>query len=300
MPKVTVIIPTRNRLESLKKSIESIRGQTYTDWELIVIDDGSELPVCPMATSLGDDRIKCIRHNIAQGGGAARNTGIRAAAGDFIAFLDDDDEWVLEKLDIQMERFTDTPADVGFCFSAVTNIYDDHEETSYVLDGVHNHFTRALGNPKGYLTVTLVIKREIFEKIGLFDEALPSHQEADLIIRVSKHFKGLGINQPLVRVNMHSSYDRIGGKIERRIAGREMIIRKHLDDFQRHPDELASHYFQLGLWYRALGKYHVARQYFWRAILTKFSLLSSAHMISLLGNGVIYRLVRLFRNERTR
>jgi len=300
MSEVSVIIPTHNRPEFLKRSIKSVLDQSYQDLELIIVDDGSKPTAQNIVDSFQDSRIRFIRQEVSRGGGTTRNIGIRAATGNFIAFLDDDDEWVQEKLDIQMSRFSKTDSGVGFCFSAVTNIYDNHEEISHVLNGVHDHFIRALGNPKGYLTVTLIIKREVFDRIGLFDEFLPSHQEADLVIRMSRHFKGLGIDLPLVKVNMRSGHAHIGGQMKNRITGREMIISKNLDDFQHHPDELASHYFQLGLWCRALSKYHVARQYFWRALRTKFSLRSLVHMISMMGNGMIYQLIRLFRNERTR
>lgn len=291
MPKVSVIIPTHNRPELLKKAIESVLAQTYSDFEVVVVDDGLQKRSNGIVEQFHDRRIRYLQHDAERGGSAARNSGIRAATGDFIAFLDDDDEWLPEKLDIQMARFAPTDPDVGFCFSAVTNIYHDHEEHTVVLDGIRDHFSRALGNPKGYLTVTLIVKRKVFDTVGLFDEALPSHQETDLIIRAAKYFKGLGINQSLVRVNMQSGYDRTGGSIERRIAGREMIIRKNLHDLRRHREKLAWHYFQLGLWYRSLKDYRTARKYFWMAFKAKPSVRLIAHTVSMLFSGVGYRIL---------
>jgi tetratricopeptide (TPR) repeat protein len=155
-----------------------------------------------------------------------------------------------------------------------------------------DHFVRALGNPKGYLTVTLIFKRAVFDKVGLFDESLPSHQETDLIIRAAKHFRGLGINKPLVRVNMRSGYDRTGGKLERRIAGREMLIKKHLEDLKQHPDDLAFHYFQLGLFYRQSGQFARAQRLFADAFQARPSWLYLRHYLSMIFSGRLYSYFR--------
>lgn len=291
MSTTSIIIPTRNRHTLLRRAIGSIRSQTYTDWELIVVDDGSSPSAEPAVHEFHDSRISYVRHEQPRGGGAARNTGIRMARGSYVAFLDDDDQWVPEKLRVQMDAFTQAPDDVGFCFSAVTNEYDDHQEQSRVPDGIANYLAQALGNPKGFLTVTLVVRRPVFDVVGMFDERFPSHQETDLVIRMARRYRGLGINQSLVRVNMGSGYQRTGGVLERRIAGREMLIRKHLTDFQRYPRELAFHYFQLGLWYRALGDFRFARRYFWHAFQTFYTLRFAAHTVSMLGGGLLYRIL---------
>jgi len=290
MPNVSVIIPTRNRPALLARAIQSVRAQTYRDWELVVVDDASEEPVCDFVATLGDNRIRCFRLDISSGGGAARNAGIRAAKGTFIAFLDDDDEWVPEKLLVQMSRFATTGPEVGFCFSSVTTVYDDHTEESVVEDGILNHFERALRNPKGYLTVTLIVKRPVFDVVGYFDESFPSHQEAEFIVRVAKRFLGLGINRSLVSVNMHSGHAHIGGDIRRRILGREMLINKHKEYFLQNKKVLASHYFQLGLWYRSLNEFQKAQTCFWQSFILRKSFRNLLHFISMSWNGFPYRM----------
>jgi len=102
-----------------------------------------------------------------------RNTGIKASKGEYIAFLDDDDEWLPKKLEIQMEKFKNTSNDVGFCFSAVRNIFDNQEEETRAPEGVANYYELALRRFKGFLTSTLVIKKFVFEKAGYFDEKIP-------------------------------------------------------------------------------------------------------------------------------
>lgn len=292
MPKVSVVIPTHNRPEMLKRSVASVVAQTYSDWELIVVDDGLQERAQAIVASFGDERIRYIPHEKERGGSVARNTGIRAARSAFIAFQDDDDEWVPEKLEVQMKLFTNTSDDIGFCFSAVINVFDDHSERTHVPDGIDDYAELSLASSKNFLTVTLVFKRPVLDAIGYFDESLPSHQETDLIIRAAAKYKGLGIDQPLVMVNLRSGYERTGGKLERRIAGREMIIKKHRAALERYPEHLAFHYFRLGLFYRDNGNYQEARRRFRNAWRTNFVPRYFLHDMSMLGNGLLYRLIR--------
>ncbi len=248
MPKVSVIIPTHNRPELLKRAVASVEAQTYRDFELIVIEDIDS-----------------------KGGGWARNQGIKKAQGKFIAFLDDDDEWLPEKLAVQMAVFEDTQDDVGFCFSSVINVYDGREETTRVPEGIREYTRFGLEGFKFFLNVTLLIKKFVLDDVGVFDESFPSHQESDLIIRVTRKYKGLGINQPLVRVSMTGA-DKVGQDLTRRIAGRMMIIDKYAAEFQKHPDILARHYDDIGFWYKKMQKYDLAKQIFKKAFMTSFSL----------------------------
>jgi len=281
MPKISVIIPTHNRPELLKKAVGSVLSQTYKDLEVIVVDDGMEKRADSVIKEFNDSRIKHIQHQEEKGGSAARNTGIRASSGEFIAFLDDDDEWLPEKLETQMKEFEKTGNDVGFCFSAVTNIFDNKEENTRVPAGVGDYFETALTRAKTFLNVTLIIKRFVFDDIGFFDEQLPSHQESDLIIRISKKYQGLGINKPLVWVNM-SAHDSIGKSLKKGIIGKEMIISKNKDEFLKRPAILASHYFLLGIWYRNSGQYVKAKEKFKQAWQTDFRIRYFLHYLALI------------------
>ena len=103
MPKVSVVISTHNRREMLKRAIDSVLKQTFQDFEIIVVDDGNE-PAEEVAKSFSDARIRYVRHEIPhRGAPAARNTGIRSSQGEFVAFLDDDDEWLPLKLQLQVK-----------------------------------------------------------------------------------------------------------------------------------------------------------------------------------------------------
>ena len=266
MPKVSVIIPTYNRPDLIGPAIQSVLDQTYKDFELIVVDDGVEERAEKVVKSFYDERIRYIQNEMSCGGGAARNTGIKKAKGEFIAFLDDDDQWVPEKLEIQMEEFERTGEDVGFCFSAVTQKRDDGNKVSIVYNGEIEYYETALKNVKGVLTSALIVKREALNVVGCLDENFPSHQEAELVIRLSKRYKGFGINKSLVSMIVYSNHVSIGKNLKNRIKGREMMIKKHFKEYQKRPKILVFHYFQLGLFYRDFGETRKAKKYFIEAL----------------------------------
>ncbi len=104
-PTVSVIIPTYNRANLVSRAIKSVLNQTYQDFEIIVVDDCSEDNTEEIVKSFNDSRIRYIKHKKNKGGSAARNTGIKRARGKYIAFLDDDDEWLPSKLEKQIMLF---------------------------------------------------------------------------------------------------------------------------------------------------------------------------------------------------
>ena len=270
MPTVSIVIPTYNRPEFLKKAIFSILNQTYQDFEIIVIDDGLAKRADKVIKKLNDPRIKYIQHETSKGGSAARNTGIKNAQGKYIAFLDDDDEWLKDKLQIQLAKLQKTTAEVGFCFSAVIRKIDKGEVRNKVTEGLVDYYEIALRHFKGVLTSTLLVKKEVFEICGLFDESLPSHQDAELIIRLAKKYQAIGINKPLVKMFGESDHAHIGGDLDKRARGLEMLLVKHKKEYATRPKVLARNLFRLAIFYRDNNNKDKASQNFKQAWLTHF------------------------------
>src|SRR5262245_31802290 len=123
-PEVSVVIPTRNRLRLLTLALASVLDQRDVRLEVIVIDEASTDDVAAAIASLGDSRVRLVRHAPAQGMGAARNRGIAEAAGDWIAFLDDDDVWAPDKLALQLEALRTSGRE--WAYTGAVNITDDH------------------------------------------------------------------------------------------------------------------------------------------------------------------------------
>src|SRR5215470_6206596 len=113
MPKVSVIIPTHNRAEFLRSAITSVLNQTFQDFEIIIIDDVSKDHTREVITNFNDTRIKLIHNQVSKGAAGSRNIGIMNAICEYIAFLDDDDEWLPEKLKIQTCLLDNSSQEVG-------------------------------------------------------------------------------------------------------------------------------------------------------------------------------------------
>ncbi len=195
-PAVSVIIPTYNRGWILKEAIDSVLDQDYTDFELIVVDDGSTDDTVEILDAYGFDVIVLKQNN--QGVSAARNRGIEASRAQFIAFLDSDDIWLPQKLTRQVEFFA-THSDALIC----------QTEEIWIRNGMRVNPKKRHQKPFGEifepsLTLCLVspsavmIRRTLFDAVGLFDESLPACEDYDLWLRVSCRYPVYLIDEPLI------------------------------------------------------------------------------------------------------
>jgi len=195
---VSVVVPTYNRPSRLQRSVSSLINQTYRPLEIIVVDDGSETP----ATEIVDQRsgdgttVTVVRHEQNQGANAARNTGIRKAKGDFIAFLDDDDEWYPTKIQQQVAAF-DEDDDVGVVYSGIEVNRGDYK--TYNAATEEGKLTRQLlkQNVVGTFS-TVLVRRSIVDKAGGLDERFPSWQDKEWYVRLSRYCDFKPVNEPLV------------------------------------------------------------------------------------------------------
>ncbi|MBI3571969.1 glycosyltransferase family 2 protein [Candidatus Kaiserbacteria bacterium] len=281
-PAVSVVIPTCNRPELLVRAIRSVCAQSYQDFEIIVVDDG-DASARSLVDGFHDSRMRYIRHEPPrQGGAAARNTGVNAARGAFVAFLDDDDEWTPEKLSTQVPLLGNAGPNTVFSFSAVRNVYNDREEVTRVPAGEMNFLERSLTRFSGFLTSTLLVRRDALLGTGGFDASLPSHQEPDLIIRLSLAHDGVGIPKPLTIMSMSTEHPHIGSDLSKRIEGRIALLRKHARLFSTRPRILATHYFRIGLWSRDSGAARQAKKFFFLAFTTSPSPRYLFHCLAML------------------
>lgn len=230
---VSVIIPAYNRENTIVQSAKSVLDQTYKDLELIIVDDCSSDGTKSIVLSLAaeDDRVHYFRHEKNQGACIARNTGIEAAKGDYIAFQDSDDIWHLDKLEKQMNSIIKSNADVVFC--KYNRLLDGKlveigpsQYTEGFLDPVVNLFS--IG------TQTLLGKREVFEEFR-FDSDLPRFQELELLIRITKKYKLYCLDDPLVEYNAGITGS-IGVNPEKAFTAINIILKKHSDILTRMPE----------------------------------------------------------------
>ena len=195
-PQVSVIIPTYNRGWIIKEAIDSVLAQDYTEFELIVVDDGSTDHTSGVLNSYGKD-IKILSQKN-KGVSAARNRGIAEASGKFIAFLDSDDLWLSQKLSVQIEFFNQRP-DALIC----------QTEEVWIRNGLRVNPKKRHKKPSGMIfkpslelclvsPSAVMIQRSLFDRVGAFDETLPACEDYDLWLRISCRFPVYLIDVPLI------------------------------------------------------------------------------------------------------
>ena len=247
-PMVSVIIPTHNRANLIGKAIQSVLDQTHRDFELIVVDDGSTDNTEAVVKGFGDERIRYIRLDKNSGTSAVpRNTGIKAAEGEYIAGHDDDDIWLPRKLEKQVKAFEEAPPKVGVVYTGFRRIEGNREiyypssKVTQKEGNVHRELLKGtfVGNPN------VLIKKECFDMVGMFDEELPFCLDWDMWLRISKYYDFKLIDEPLVI----SYYTPISMTSNRSAINRGWILflEKHFQEFRENDKRLlAKHYFDFG------------------------------------------------------
>ena len=187
MASVSVIIPTFNRAHKIARAVASVLYQTFTDYEVLVVDDGSE-DATSAALQPFRSRARCLTHPKNLGVSAARNTGIRESHSPLIAFLDSDDYWLPEKLATQVSFFSEHP-DAVAC----------QTEERWIRRGVRVNPMKKHFKPSGEIfepslklcvvsPSAVVVKRTLLEEVGVFDEDFPVCEDYDLWLRISRKY----------------------------------------------------------------------------------------------------------------
>ena len=279
MPKVSVIIPTHNRAEFLRSAITSVLNQTFQNFEIVIIDDASKDHTQEVIAHFNDTRIKAIYNQVSKGDAGARNVGIMNSNCGYIAFLDDDDEWLPEKLKIQTCFLDDSPPEVGGICTARFTINEVSGRTLYISSPGSNDLSK--GN--FITTSSVLLRRECFEQCGLFDENMPTSSDCDMWIRISKNYSFKVIKTPLVKHYIHE--DSLTFNYEKMIKGREILFEKYDRFFKNNPKAYSKEYLHLGVLYCCIGEAQKGRKAFKKAIkMNPFEIRSYFNFsLSLLG-----------------
>ena len=243
MAKVSVIIPTHNRAEFLRSAIISVLNQTFQDFEIVVIDDASKGHTREVITNLNDARIKVIYNQVSKGAAGARNIGIINTNCAYIAFLDDDDEWLPEKLKIQICLLDNSPQEVG----GICTGYFTVEKASGRVLSTSNPEIEDIYKDNFVVTSSILLRRECFERCGLFDEIMPTHSDYDMWIRISKEFSLSIVRKALVNYFFHEN--KLTFDYEKKIKGFKSLIDKHGNLFEKYRKEYSIMYLKLGMYY---------------------------------------------------
>lgn len=221
---VSVVIPTYERPEYLAGAIETARGQTYDNIEIVVVDDGSTEPYADEIVAEYPESVICVRHEQNKGLSAARNTGIRNADGEYVAFLDDDDRWHETKIARQVSALEDdeTVGLVTCLVAAITPGRDFvHCETSAPSGDCSE--TMLMGNQIGTPSRVLV-RQDCFDDVGTFDESLPTKQDWDFYLRLCQKWNVAAVVDHLCFRTIHES---MSSSPESARRDNQAILEKH-------------------------------------------------------------------------
>ncbi len=262
-PLISVIIPTYNRAGVLSRAVKSVLDQTYDHFELIIVDDASEDDTQNVVKSFADERMKYIRHEKNKGGSAARNTGISASKGKFIGFLDDDDEWMPDKLGKQVQKFRASSEKVGLIYCGTEIVRGDRVLTTYSPEEKGDLSYRLLIGTTIGGTDPALVKKECFDEVGLFDEELKSCQDWDMWKRISEKYEFDFV--PEILVKLHAHRDQISADLAAMIPGREAMISKHAIEFSKYPEIYVVHLKRIGKLHAVNGTWKEAFSWFRKA-----------------------------------
>lgn len=231
MEQVSIIIPTYNRANVIETSIHSVLDQSYTEYELLIVDDGSTDDTQSLIESLHDERIRYIKLPENKGVAAARNEGIRQAKYDYIAFQDSDDCWKKDKLEKQMAFLTKHP-EIALLYCP----YECQKKDGTVIIVPNNEIplSEKQGNIYEYMlrrntigTPSVLLRKEGLNKSGYFNETLTCLEDWELFLRISKHCEIAFLDEVLLNVNL--STDGVSHNISGYYEARCYMIATHKD-----------------------------------------------------------------------
>ena len=202
MPTVSVIIHTYNNEKFIAETVESVLNQTYKDYEIVVVDDGS---VDGTRVALKPYMQK-IRYHYKENGGiaSAKNAGIKLSQTEYVAFLDHDDLWVSDKLKLQMECFSENPQ-VGLVYAKYTSFKDGKELRTKPEKGYSGWIFKELLSKSFIQTSTVVVKRECLDAVGPYDETFSLGDEYDMFLRIARKFQCGFVDKGLTRYRVHDT-----------------------------------------------------------------------------------------------
>ena len=224
---VSVVIPAYNRGRVIGRAVRSVLAQTYQAVEVIVVDDGSTDDTSHMIATLveEDPRVRCLQHDANRGAQAARNTGIRAARGEWIAFLDSDDWWLPHSLETRLE--VAEKQGVKVVHSECYVMREDGAMKPFGIPPLAGFIYREVLAGPGPVFPAMLVAKEALERICYLDEQIVSWQEWDTAIRLAKHYPFGFVAEPTFIYDCRG-IDTISKNMSRDALGYEQIVRKHI------------------------------------------------------------------------
>lgn len=230
---VSVVIPTHNRVDLLPRAITSALNQTYNDIEVIVVSDGStDNTDAFMQKYDNDGRVRYINYSPAKGGNYARNTGIDAAKGEYVAFLDDDDEWLPTKIERQV-ALMEADNEVGLVYTGINCIYVNESICYSFKPTLRGNLSKKILFRNYIGSTSSVMLRQSLCRSCRFDENLQALQDFDLWIKVMQGCKADVVSEPMVNYYNYRNQTQVSSSTAKYIQAIDYINKKYADLFKK-------------------------------------------------------------------
>lgn len=236
MCRISIILPTYNRKHCIKRAIDSVLNQTYKDFELIIVDDGSTDGTEEYIASMQELKIRYIYNTKNVGTSEARNIGIRAANGEYIAFQDSDTVWVENKLEKQVTYMNSLDSRVGMIYSPYKRIYPEY---SIVYPSLDVPIAEKNGDILRFLlehplvdTPTMMIRKNVLSEVGGFNSEMKALEDYELSIRIASKYHVNIIDE--IFVLSYSQEDSLSNNHEKYMQGAFFLLQKHRKLFEQY------------------------------------------------------------------
>ncbi len=229
MPKISVVIPVFNGEKTIQETIQSVLAQTHTDLELIIINDGSRDRTADLVGNIDDDRLHLFSYENA-GLAASRNRGIERSTGEYISFLDADDLWTKDKLELQLQALENNPqAAVAYSW---TDFID--EDSNFFRPGCHISVNGKVGEQLLLVNViengsNVLVRKAVFDRVGNFDTELSTAADWDMWLRIAKEYEFVAV--PTVQVLYRFSPSSMSAQIWYQEAECLQVLHRHFPRF---------------------------------------------------------------------
>ncbi len=265
---VSVVIPAYNRENAIARAIHSVIDQGVDNIEIIVVDDCSKDGTVKAIQSIDDNRIKLIQHEKNKGEAGARNTGVKAAKGAYVAYLDSDDYWLPGKLQAQIDYMDKAPDDIGGVYTLHERLYQNGKKSiggysSYPLD-FRKMIVKGISISPG---PTFLFRKKLFDKVGDYDETAPLYVDWDWMLRFLKISKLGCIDKAYAVYEKNPAY-RSGELLEK---AHQIFLSKFQSDIDNLPQKdrnecMARMYLDIARGYAENESKWIALKYYMQAL----------------------------------
>lgn len=272
LPEVSVIIPAYNHADLLPRTIKSVLDQTFQDFELLVVDDGSTDNTDEVVEGFSriDSRVAYVWQKNSGGPAGPRNAGIEKSKGKYVAFLDHDDEWMTNKLAKQVRLFEESPVETGFvaCDYYVMAGLKGETKSEYRLPAFAGGtaFGSILRRDFIKTASVVVVRKNVLDDVGGFDEQLKCGEDTDLWLRISEKYGFATVGEFLATYYAYSGNTTLRTRAIDLAESTESTLKKYQRSCEKYPEAYSFRLGQIAANYCAAGELEKGRKYYIQSI----------------------------------